>query len=318
MTLKLIPCGLDFGNGHIKISLQEKVSKIPNWVTSQEPKGALNKKTMIAAKPMAFALEINGQSKWFGQDTLSLGGEQEIDEDKYKPAYIKMMFKAVLFRWLDQHRIEPEWLEDKRLSIICGMPPEQYQDRAIRGKAEKVYGNLFEQNKPDYIKIPDEIAIPFFTSFKSLRPETLAWRAVYRLKPGYTLLVDLGYGTSDFCLLHSSKEMPLKTISLPNGLLHVHNENNPTSPWLSELETMRGDKPDNYANITKSKIRQIARQVNLAQLVVFGGGVQLLDTETIKDIKGYAENVSLGRGYDEFSNARWFEKLAKRRLENDV
>lgn len=135
------------------------------------------------------------------------------------------------------------------------------------------------------------------------------------MKSGYTLLVDLGFGTSDLCLLHSSKELPISTVSLNNGLLHSHNEANPVKPWLAELDTMRGDKPANYANITKAKIRQVARQISLAQLVVFGGGVQLLDPQTLKDLRGYAEIVSLGRGYDEFSNARWFEALAKKGVE---
>ncbi len=320
MTLKQVALGLDLGNGWPKIVLDNKASKIPNWSVSNEPKGQLNAKTMIAAKPMAFSLEIDGNVRWFGQDTLSLPGYQEIDSDKLKPEYIRMMFKATLYRWLSQHKIAPEWLADKRLNVVCGMPPELYQDRLDRNKAEKVYRYVFDEKRPQYIKLPNKPAIAYFTAFGSgkqagLRPETLVWRAVHKQQPGFTLLVDLGYGTSDLCLLHKDKELPIKTVSLNNGLLHSHNEINPINPWISELGTMRGDRPTHYANVTKSKIRQVARQINLAQLVIFGGGVHLLDAETLRDLKGYADVASLGRGYDEFSNARWFEALAKRGIE---
>ena len=126
MTLPLTPCGLDFGNGWIKICLDGKASNIPNWTIATEPKGRLNNQNTLI-KPMAFALEIPNHPlhwvySWFGQDTLSQPGYQEIDTDKYRPAYIKMMFKAILQRWLTQHNVSPEWLKDKRLNIICGMP----------------------------------------------------------------------------------------------------------------------------------------------------------------------------------------------------
>jgi hypothetical protein len=315
MTLKLIPAGLDFGNGWIKIALDNKASKVPNWLTYTEPKGALNSKTMLFAKAMTFLLEINGAGIYFGQDTLSLPGCQEIDQDKLKPEHIKTMFKAVLFRWLNQHRVDSKWLSDKRLNVVCGMPPELYQDRQARNKAEKVYKHVFNQNKPDYIKQPDKLGIAFFTAFGGLKPETLAWRATNKMKPGFTLLVDLGYGTSDLCLLHHAEKMPVATTTINNGLLHSHHETNPTRPWEAELNVMRGKLPRNYANVAKSKIRQVARQIDLAQLVVFGGGVRLLDKNTLKDLQSYAETVSCGKGYDEFSNVRWFEAISKNGIE---
>jgi hypothetical protein len=119
--LPITPVGLDFGNGWIKISLDNKASKIPNWVTENEPKGLLNSANLLRGKPMAFPLEIKGEKRWFGQDTLSLPGHQELDQDKLKPDYIRMMLKAVLWRWLDQHKINPEWLANKRLQVVCGI-----------------------------------------------------------------------------------------------------------------------------------------------------------------------------------------------------
>jgi hypothetical protein len=322
--LELIPTGLDLGNGYDKVVIKigevqdeegvthiTRASKIPNWSTEDEPKGKLNEKTMLTAKPVAFPLEISGQVRWFGQDTLSLSGYQEIDQDKLKPDYIRMMFKAVLFRWLNQHRIETKWLSDKRLNVVCGMPPELYQDRQYRSKAEKVYEFVFDQNKRDYIKQPDKPGIPFFTAFGGLKPETLVWATVNGLKTGYTLLVDLGYGTSDLCLLKKGHSGPVSTVTLNNGLLHSHHETNPVRPWEAELNVMRGNLPANYANITKAKIRQVARQINLTQLVIFGGGIHLLDKTTLKDIQTYAQIVSLGKGNDEFSNARWFERISR-------
>lgn len=309
--LELTPAGFDMGNGWPKLAAYNQASKIPNWNTADKPKGMLNTKTMLAAKPVAFPLEIDGLARWFGQDTLSLPGYQEIDSDKLKPNYIRMMFKATLYRWFTQHHVETEWLTSRRLNVVCGMPPELYQDRQARSKAEKVYQFAFNEKKPQYIKVPSKPAIAFFTAFGGIKPETLAWRAVNKMKNGYTLLVDLGFGTSDLVLLHSNKEMPINTKSLNNGLLHSHNETNPISPWLAELDTMRGIIPANYANITKSKIRQVARQIPLAQLVIFGGGIRLFGKDALRDMQGYADTVSCGKGYDEFSNARWFEVLAK-------
>jgi hypothetical protein len=326
--LELTACGFDLGNGAPKTSMDNKASKIPNWHIGTEPKGALNSKTLLTAKPMAFPLEIDNNIHWFGQDTLSLAGHQEIDNDKLKPNYIKMMFKAVTWRWLDQHRVSSEWIADKRLSVVCGMPPELYLDRKARAEAEKVYRHVFNQNKPDYINVPGKPAIPFYTTFGGLKPETLSWRAVNKLKPGFTLLVDLGYGTSDFCMLHSDSELPVKITTLNNGLFHSHHEANAIEPWLSELDTMRGNLPNNphhpikrYSNTAKSKILQVvrplaSRKIALAQLVVFGGGVQLLDDITVKDLRSYADTVTLDKKrYNEFSNARWFEAIGRKMLE---
>ncbi len=305
----LISCGLDIGNGFLKICLNGKVSKIPNWSILNRPKGQLTK-TNTEAKPVAFSLEINGELCWFGQDTLSQAGYQEIDSDKYKPKYIQTLFKAVLYRWIIQHHIEPEWLADKRLNIICGMPPEQYQDKLAQNKALKAYQDVFNPSKTDYIKIPSQPAIPFFTKFGGLTPETIAWRSVNTLKTGYTLVVDLGYGTSDICLFSSHHTLPVSTISLNNGLLHSHNKTNPTMPWLAELDTMRKvANSELYSNEAKRKIRHVARQLSLAQLVIFGGGIRLFSPEDLKDLKSYATNYWQG---DEFTNVRIFEKLGEK------
>ncbi len=314
MTLPLIPTGFDSGNGVVKLSIfyedSEKgyVSKIPNWNIRIMPKGALTKHN-VHAKAIAFSLEYNGKIRYYGQDTLSVAGYQEIDDDKYKPDYIKQMFQACLLRWLTQHNIDHDWLKDKRLNIVSGMPPERYQDRMVRNKAFKAFSEAFNDKKPQYIKLLNSSSIVYFTAFQAITPETLSWRSVNTLKSGYTLLADLGFGTSDLCLFHSEQELPLSTKSINNGLLHSHNETNPTNPWLSELNTLRRvNKPEGYANITKAKIRTVARQLELTQLVVFGGGVKLLDKLTVADLKTYANNLWIG---DEFTNVRNFMRLAK-------
>lgn len=313
MTNKLIPCGLDAGNGWFKICLDGKCSKIPNWHTDQQPKGALTKRNVVS-KPMAFPLEIAGKSLWFGQDTLGRQGIQQVDEDKLKPQYIKMLFKAVLWRWLSQHNIDPDWLTGKRLNVICGMPPEKYQDRQAQNRAFRAYNAAFKANKPDYIKIPDLAAIPFFTRLAGIKPETLSWRAANKLEEGYTLIADLGYGTSDLVIFHSEHDLPVSTVSHDNGLLHSHYQTNPAQPERVELDTMR--KSNNhlefYSNKTKRIIQETTRRlnkmnVNLAQLAVFGGGIKLFDSDDIKDLKTYASKYWQG---DEFTNVRMFERLA--------
>jgi hypothetical protein len=148
------------------------------------------------------------------------------------------------------------------------MPPELHENKVARNKVEKVYKFIFNQNKPDYINSPDKPAIPFYTAFRGLKPETLSWEIANRLENGYTLLVDLGYGTSDLILLKKGHNGPVRTNSINNGLLHTHDESNPISPWLAELSAMRGNHPSNYANQTKIKIRKVARQLSLGTATV--------------------------------------------------
>ncbi len=90
--------------------------------------------------------------------------------------------------------------------------------------------------------------------------------------------------------------------------MHSHNETNPVMPWLVELDTMRQiNRPGVYVSITKGKIRQIARQVTLEHLVVFGGGIRLFSKDDIASLKGYATHYTQG---DEFTNVRIFGELA--------
>ncbi len=307
MTLEQTPCGLDFGNGWIKIALDGKASKVPNWFIESEPKGQLTK-NMITSVPKAFPLMTPNGLRYFGQDTLSQSGHQKIDADKYRLDYINLLFRAVLWHWVNQHRVNPEWLSDKRLNIVCGMPPEQYQDRSDQSKALKAYKPTFNEQRPQYIKIPDKPSVPFFTSFEGLSPETIGWRSTNTVDLGWTLICDLGFGTSDIVLFTSEKELPFDTKSLPNGLMHSHDKTNSTMPWLPELDTMRKtSNPDLYVSVTKGKIAKVARQINLARLVVFGGGIRLFSKDDIASLKTYATHYTQG---DEFTNVRIFEKLA--------
>jgi len=293
-------------------------SKIPNWSVLKIPKGPLTKNN-VHAKASFYSLEYNKEIRYYGQDTLSLGGYQEIDTDKYKEHYIRAMFQASLLRWLDQHKVSPKWLEDKRLNIVTGMPPERYQDRPTQTKAFRAFSSVFNQKRPQHIQMSDQNDIAYHTAFEKntgLREEAQTWHQVHKLKNGYTLIVDLGYGTSDLCLVHFDDTKPdnkkitfTDTKSLNNGLLHSHYETNPVNPWIAELNTLRRvSKSKSYANITKAKIRSVARQIDLIQLVVFGGGIELLDKDSLADMKTYAPDWWAG---DEFTNVRNFMRLAK-------
>ncbi len=318
MTLKLISVGWDHGNGLSKLSLNGMVTKIPNGYSNKMPQGEVSNKTLLAGKPIAFGLEIDGNNLYFGQDILSGDVFKLIDRRKYKPEYLMTIFKAALYAWLQQPKTDSSILENHRLKITAGIPPEMYQDKSYRIMAEKAYKAIFGHNKPNYIKPKGLPAIPFFTSFgetekSGLKPETLSVLALRKLQSGYTLFIDMGYGTFDYAYWHNGQDQPKGVKSIKNGLLHAYGEMNMINPHHAELEVMRKDsRPDMYLNRVELKIMEVLRALqNFKEpisLCIFGGGVKLLSKGTIKDFSNEVSNLWIG---DEYTTARAFERIGK-------
>jgi len=310
MTLKIIPTGLDFGNGFIKICIGDLVSKIPSCYSLSQPRGQLTD-DLITRKPISFSLLVDNRQLYFGQDVLSEQVKREIDMLKHKPEHIRILFKAVLYQWIKEHN-GLETIKDKRLRLVCGMPPELYQDRQKRLQVEKVYKGVFEQNKPDYIKYAKDIdAVPFFTSFGSLKPETLSYYVSAKVQLGYTLICDIGYETIDLCLFYHTSDKPISTVSQNNGLLYAYERSNVAEPNIAELNVLRKTNlPELYLNSIKIKIvgmlRKLQNQRQPINLVIIGGGAKLFNDEARRDFKSLVDNVTFG---DEFSNVRYFERI---------
>ncbi len=315
MTLELKSCGFDLGNGAAKISLDEKVASVISGYAKEMPLGELNNKSMLLSSPKAFGLEIDNENLYFGRDILSGQMVKYIDKRKYtKPQYLMLLFKAALYQWSKQPTTDINLLQENRLNIVAGIPPAAYQDRSYRLMVEKAYKGIFDHNKPNYIKPVGRPAIPFFTSFGGVKPETLSlYLALRKLKTGYTIVIDMGYGTFDYALFNSEKIDPEATKTVKNGLLHAYGEMNPTNSYSSELDTLRGIAiPAMYLNKIELKIFEVLRVVqNFNQpihLDLIGGGVKLLSADTIKDFKSEVASLWLG---DSYTNARCFEKLGE-------
>ncbi len=313
MTLKMIATGYDHGNGGGKVAINGMVGQTINGYSDTMPQGEVSSKTLLTGKPLAFGLEIDDKILYFGQDILSGQVYKLPDRRKYKPEYLMTIFKATLYAWLQQPKTDAAILESHRLKIIAGIPPEMYQDRAYRTMAEKAYRSIFGHNKPSYIKPVGEPAIPFFTSWGGLKPETLSVLSLRKLQPGYTLFIDIGYGTLDYAYWHYLQGKPKGVKSIKNGLLHAYGEMNTTNPHLAELEVIRKDnRPDMYLNKIELKIFEVLRGLqnfnDPISLCIFGGGAKLLSKGTIKDFENEVDNLWIG---DEYTTARAFEKIGK-------
>ncbi len=313
MTLKMIATGYDHGNGGGKICIDGMVGQTINGYSDTMPRGEVSSKTLLTGKPLAFGLEIDGKNLYFGQDILSGQMYKLRDRRKYKPDYLMIIFKATLYAWLQQPKTDAAILENCRLKIIAGIPPEMYQDRSYRSMAEKAYEAVFDHNKPSYIKPLNQPAIPFFTSWGGLKPETLSVLSLRKLQPGYTLFYDIGYGTLDTAYWHYGQDKPKQVKSIKNGLLHAYGEMNTTNSYMAELEVIRKDnRPDMYLNKIEGKIGEVLRLLQNfnepISLCIFGGGARLLSKETIKDFENEVDSLWIG---DEYTTARAFEKIGK-------
>ncbi len=236
--MELTPVGLDFGNGFIKIAIQNKVSKIPASYSMIGPRGMLNPKTGFRAKPKAFSLLFDDQELWFGQDVLSVTSIRELDTLKYEPRHISILFRAVLYHWSKQHKIDLESLG--RLCVTASMPPNVFADRVQYQKAYKAYSKTFNTNKPVYLRTGQD-TYRIATKFVSLQREAISYIEVNQSRlPGYTLLMDLGYGTVDSGLFKDGNSNPLVIKTQNSGLLHAYAEIDDIDP--EDIEDEEGSR----------------------------------------------------------------------------
>ena len=313
MNNKTTPCGLDFGNGFIKLAINGQVSKISSVYGLVKPKGAISPKTGLEQRAKAYSLTVENIELWFGQDVLSGDLIREVDADKYTEFYIKTLFSAALANHVRQHKVSPdEW---GKLSIIASMPPSSFEDVGRRKQAIKAYRSVFNgQKTPWYVKSSIADTFRIQTSFVDIYPEAVSYGQAHNLK-NLTVILDIGFGTSDYVLLKPNSHKPVISRSVNDtGLMYAFDQPDSLSSVVGEIEYLRPTR--NLAPLAahfskiKQRLAQMIRRIPSSQpltLIIVGGGVKLM-TKSVKDgFKTMAHTVTFK---DEYVNAQSSETLA--------
>lgn len=310
-------CSLDFGNGFEKICIDYKVSKIPSAYSLTKPEGAVSGKTGARLKPKTFSLTIEDSVLWFGLDVLGTATIRELDAAKYDPRHIRVLFAAVLVKWLKQHGLNPDILN--RLKIVCSMPPQEYQDSQARAFAEKAYKAAFTpRQSPWFIRSNHFDTFRLRTVYGGLMPETISYMRTNRhiKTAGFIVLVDIGYGTVDYVIYNGQNlAKPLLVSSQNNGLIQLFTEMNDVDFNRAELALLRHEETLVRANVHLNQIknklttitRTLAKRTDQVNIVFLGGGCKLMTKEFKANVKRIFGNVLFK---DEFENVRNNYQLA--------
>ena len=307
LNQKITPVGLDFGNGFVKLSINDKTSKIPAVYAETKPTGQLSAKTGKPMKAKTFSLTFGDNDLWFGQDVLGSEFGQSIrfiDANKYhNDGHIRVLFMAALANHVKQHKIDPtSW---GKLAIAASMPPSAYADPKTYKVAEKAYkATLNGRSKPWYVRSSIADTFRISTMFAGLHQEaaTLAKTMQFR-KP--TMIADLGYGTLDLVVVQPNSAQPLFAKSFNVGLVHAFESINDIQQDLAELNVLT-DKSARTAlaghfNAIQKKVSIALRHVAGADLILIGGGTKLMTPNIASGFKAMASSVRI---LDEFSNAK--------------
>jgi hypothetical protein len=300
--------GLDFGNTRVKVWMLDKGISIPAIIAFDKPVIIKNGKEITPNAISLLFRQADGSDQvlWFGQDVLaSQSTIHKIDEGKYNPDHISVLFRAALYEWQRKYKISLSSLG--KLEITTSMPLGFYQQKKLRTQAEKAYDKAFNRGQ-SHVKIRDgKTTTQIVTSFNELIRETVVWGKTVPRKNKLVLVVDLGGGTNDLALFNGSDE-PVDARTLKNGLLHTYAKIDPINPNRAELKILR-DKNNlpremlAYWNQIENIIRTITREYKypVNDIYLIGGGASLMPKSIKSVLKTLAPNVSIR---DEFVNAK--------------
>lgn len=306
----MIAVGLDIGNSWTKICIRGKVSKIPSRYAFQRPPGAISQKTGQELKPVAFHLFFQDDIPlWFGRDTLGIGAIHKLDMSKYDAEHISILFRAVLYQWGKNHKVDLSDLG--KLKIIASMPPGLFQKTAANKQAATAFRRAFNRGQ-SHVKIRDgKKTVQIVTSFGGLIREAVAWGQAVPRQGEVVLTVDLGGGTNDYVLFNGSVE-PLKTFTDNAGLLYAYSQIDPIDPAQAELRVLRNKKAPlphqllTYFNDVERRIQMINLKLpkSVDRLYLIGGGVALMTSRIKATFAPLAPKVVIR---NEFANceANW-------------
>lgn len=322
MDKSLTAAGLDLGNTWTNICISWPgcpdglVAKIPSRYAYECPPGQINTSGQLG-KAQAFWLRFiqeNGSDLrlWFGQDILAIPSIQKLDDMKYDPGHISILFRGALHQWEQTHKgglHKVDLARLGRLNVVASMPPGLYQDTKTFNKAKGAYRLAFNgKSKQSHQKIRGEQTVQIVTQFGGLQQEAVAWGEKKPKRGEWVLTVDLGGGTEDYALFNGST-IPYKTKTSNTGLLHIYQQINPVDPGAAELVILRNKKsplPDqlltHYSEVEwriQSFIRRLP--VKISRIYIIGGGAALMPASAQKTIKQLTSGVFIS---DEYATCR--------------
>lgn len=308
---ELIPCGIDFGNAWLCLCLLGKVAKIPQGYAVKKPPGQI-RKSGIQNKVKAFFLKIDDLDIWFGTDILGGPIIQELDDLKYDPKHISILFQAVLYEWSRQYNVDLSDLGT--LYVVASMPPGAFQDRSLNKQAESAYRKAFNRRQ-SHMKIRDgKNTVQIVTQFGGLQREAVDSISQTKRSKSLTLIIDIGYGTVDFVLFNGGAE-PSWSRSDNIGLAHAYQEVDSSNPQAVELALLRDKKNlplpvQVHFNNIKNRIVMIRRILNspIDKIILIGGGAAMMTPQLKSTFAPLANNLVV---LDDKVNARANYEKAK-------
>lgn len=305
----LTACGIDFGNGKIDICILSKVASMPAGFGLKEPLSEIDENG-IETKLKAFPLIIKDRKVWFDLDILGGPITRELDDLKYDPSYMTIIFSGILYKWSRQYGVELSSLG--KLNVVASMPPGLFSDRVKNKQAKNAYQATFNRRQ-SHLKIRDgKTTSQIVTRFGGLQREAVGINNFATQIEKIILLIDIGYGTVDYALYSKGKLVFSKSENM--GMLHAFQEINPINPNMAELNYLRNKKvlPEEvlvHFGTIKNRIAIIRRGLQsenkeIDKLEIIGGGGAMMTPELKRNFGKLAKTIVV-KGADVNVRANW-------------
>jgi hypothetical protein len=280
------------------------VVKLPAAYAFQRPQGHILP-SGLEAKVKAFPLLVGPSELWFGLDILGGPVIQEMDDTKYDPDHISILFRAALYAWSKRRKVSLDGIG--KLNIVASMPPGAFADRKLNKQAERAYKLAFNRGQR-HIQLRDGYtSTQIVTQFGGLQREAVESISSIARPKALVLIVDIGSGTIDYAL-YNGETKPILSKSDNDGLIHAFDEINPHNSNLAELDVLRNKKnlPPQIKlrfNTIKNRIIKMRRLLPqpIEKIAIIGGGASLM-TSPIKAT--FSQLVTSVVFKDEYENAR--------------
>jgi hypothetical protein len=309
MDRNIVPVGLDFGNKWLKLCIaingKLRLTNLPAAYAIQRPsRQILPSSGKEVNRLQAFSLPVGDTVLWFGVDILGGPVFQKLDDTKYDPKHISILFKAGLYAWSQKHKVDLASLG--KLNVVASMPPGAFADGKSRKLAEAAYRKAFNRGK-SHLQIDGAQVV---TQFGGLQREAVGViGSIVRAKTT-TLIVDIGSGTVDY-VLYNGGLSPIWAKSANVGLAHAYADINPANPNQAELDAFRNKKvlhpriKLHFSDI-EQRIVMIRRGMETTEpvekIVFIGGGAASMTLPIQLEFKKLAPSVVIKKAA-EYQNA---------------
>lgn len=308
MDRNIIAVGFDFGNKWLNLCIavggKLRLAKLPTAYAVQRPERQILPSGKEASKLQAFSLPVGDTALWFDVDILSGPTYQKLDDTKYDPKHISILFKAGLYAWSQKHKIDLASLG--KLNVMTSMPPGAFANGRLRRLAELAYKKAFNRGQ-SHFQIDGAQVV---TRFAGLQREAVGVIGSIIREKTTTLIVDIGSGTIDYVLYNGGSE-PIWAKSTNVGLVHAYADINPSNPGQAELDALRNKKvlhpriKVHFSDI-EQRIVMIRRSMETTQpvekIVFIGGGSAAMTQPIQAEFKKLAPSVIIKKDA-EYQNA---------------